>query len=374
LILNAQFPIFNSAFSILHSQFCILNSTFTMSLPFHLDPITTTQYMTSGDVVIGEGTTIAPGVLLQADPCCRIVLGAGVCLGMGCVIHASGGEIRIGRGANLAAGVLVVGYATIGPGALVGAGTTVFGQVIGPGAMIAPGSLLVNEAVLAANVPAENGAAPSYCPTEPTPTAPRSAATPPADRAEVGANGYFYAKGNGKVAPQIELDDPWNEPSPVSSPAPNVPSASAPTFVPDRVMPEVEPIPGTAIPTTTPVVSTYVYPDDILKPKHAWETSAHADLGSSSNPAASCPITPPSAFQNNSFQQNSGQVPPPGTDRPESDLSAAEMQYAADNHKSVPQKPPNPPPQSSDLAPRDPKQVYGQAYVNQMLGKMLGKS
>jgi carbonic anhydrase/acetyltransferase-like protein (isoleucine patch superfamily) len=304
------------------------------SLPFHLEPITTTQYVITGDVVVGEGVAIAPGVLLQADPGSRIVLGMGVCLGMGCVIHASGGEISIGRGSNLGAGVLVVGVTTIGERALVGAGTTVMGQTIAAGALVAPSSLLVSEPQntevsqpenVQVNQP-ENGQVNH-------------------DRVNVETNGYFYAKGNGKVKLDVAIEDPWAS-NVTSDATPEVTFKDTPSEPSNHLTP---------IDTEAPVVSTFVYPDDNLQPKHAWQTSAQADLG---NPN---PIASP-----NPVAATNPSIPPPQPN-PDSDLSAEEMQQGPEDLKHAAGS------QSSELAPREPKQVYGQAYVNQMLGKMLGK-
>ena len=86
---------------------------FPKSLSF--EPISTTQqYCVSGDVAICAGVAIAPGVLLQADAGSRIVIRSGVCIGLGCVIHARQGTITINEGANLGAGVLLIGDVTIG--------------------------------------------------------------------------------------------------------------------------------------------------------------------------------------------------------------------------------------------------------------------
>lgn len=112
-----------------------------------LHPVSLTHYCVSGDVTIHEGAAIAPGVLLQADPDSRIVIGVGVCLGIGTVIHASGGTIEIGDGASLGAGVLVVGKGRIGDRVCIGAMTTLFNQSVEPNSMIAPGSLLIDETV-----------------------------------------------------------------------------------------------------------------------------------------------------------------------------------------------------------------------------------
>jgi carbon dioxide concentrating mechanism protein CcmN len=253
---------------------------------FHLEPIDTKQSFQTGDVVLGEGVAIAPGVLLQADPGSRIVLATGVCLGLGCVVHANGGEIRVDRGANLGAGVLVVGQATIGAGALIGAGTSILNDSVAAGALIAPGSLLVG-------------------------TIPPMDVTP-------------------KVAATVETPP---------EPAPTAPAA-------------------------TPV-STFVYPDDNHLPKHPWADTAEVDL---SSPA----IPDPWATTAQATAYSPYKKPEPISPNPDSDLSAEEMQdshgYAAANQNIASND------ATSDLAPRSHKQVYGQSYVNQMLGKMQGRS
>jgi carbon dioxide concentrating mechanism protein CcmN len=311
-----------------------------ISTAFHLEPIHTDQYLVVGDVAIAEGVTIAPGVLLQADVGSRIVLGMGICLGMGCVIHASGGEIRIDAGANLGAGVLIVGSATIGPGAIVGAGTTIMGEAIAAGQLVPPNSLLAASPTLPA----------------PAPEVPK-VTTPEPAKVNTEGNGFFYSKTN---ANKNDVDDPWAAPkptpvtTPVEPPKPDIAPVATGTPTPNTfVDPQASyfsgtgfsaasDFSGTAAPGTgTPVTSTYVYPDSGYQPKHPWENNVNTDLGN--NAATGNPIAPP--------QPN-----------PDSDLSATEMQNGQDA-----------PPASGYLVPQTPKQVYGQAYVNQMLGRMTGK-
>jgi carbon dioxide concentrating mechanism protein CcmN len=101
-------------------------------VPVHLD----------GNVAIDPSAAIAPGVLLQAEPNSRITIGAGVCIGAGSIVHASGGNIDIGTGACLGRGVLIIGSGSIAPNACIGAGTTVIDPQIEDGAVIPPHSLL----------------------------------------------------------------------------------------------------------------------------------------------------------------------------------------------------------------------------------------
>lgn len=107
-----------------------------------LNPISTSHYYTSGDVTIHAGVAIAPGVLLQADANSRIVIQAGVCIGIGAILHAHNGAIEIGEGANIGAEVLLVGRVQIGGSACLGAATTVINSTVARGQIIPPGSLI----------------------------------------------------------------------------------------------------------------------------------------------------------------------------------------------------------------------------------------
>jgi carbon dioxide concentrating mechanism protein CcmN len=99
------------------------------------------QVRVSGDVTIHPSAVIAPGVLLQASPDSAIVIGAGVCIGMGSVLHACEGKLEIQEGVSLGAGVLMVGSGTIGARACIGSlstllNTSVDGQVLVPSGSI----------------------------------------------------------------------------------------------------------------------------------------------------------------------------------------------------------------------------------------------
>ncbi len=111
-------------------------------LSLQLRSIDTAHYFVSGDVTIQEGSAIASGVLIQADPDSRVVIGAGVCIGLGSVIHAHGGTIEIQEGASIGAGVLLVGAMKIGPRACVGSASTILDSSIEAGGLVPPGSLL----------------------------------------------------------------------------------------------------------------------------------------------------------------------------------------------------------------------------------------
>lgn len=96
----------------------------------------------SGEVTIDPSAAIAPGVLLQASPNSQIIIGAGVCIGMGSILHAYAGTLEIEIGANLGSGVLVLGKGKIGANACIGSTATILNSSIEPQQVVLPGSLI----------------------------------------------------------------------------------------------------------------------------------------------------------------------------------------------------------------------------------------
>lgn len=117
-----------------------------MQLP-PVHSISLSEYFVSGNVIIHETAVIAPGVILEAAPDCQIIIDAGVCLGLGCVITAQVGNIRIQEQVAIAPGSLIIGPVNIGSSACIGARSTIFQQDIESQALISPGSLLINSPV-----------------------------------------------------------------------------------------------------------------------------------------------------------------------------------------------------------------------------------
>ncbi|WP_159787213.1 hypothetical protein [Sodalinema gerasimenkoae] len=110
--------------------------------PLPISPLEREDVFVSGDVTIHANAAIAPGVVLQAGPDERIVIADGVCLGLGVVIHAHKGNICIKAGANLGAGVLMIGACTVGPYASIGAASTIINQDIAADDVVAAGTVL----------------------------------------------------------------------------------------------------------------------------------------------------------------------------------------------------------------------------------------
>ncbi|MDX2100220.1 MAG: hypothetical protein SFW36_20785 [Leptolyngbyaceae cyanobacterium bins.59] len=113
-----------------------LTSLPPLRLPDHPD------IYVQGEVTVHPNAAIASGVILQAGPGSRIVIGAGACIGMGVILQAYQGDLEIGEGASLGAGVLIVGQGRIGANACIGASTTIYNHSIAPRQLVPAGSLI----------------------------------------------------------------------------------------------------------------------------------------------------------------------------------------------------------------------------------------
>lgn len=105
-------------------------------------PFSNSDIFVSGDVTIHESAVVAPGTILQAAPDSRIVIGAGVCVGMGVILNAYEGIIELEDGAILGAGVLLIGKGKIGNNACIGASSTILNASIDSMAVLPAGSLI----------------------------------------------------------------------------------------------------------------------------------------------------------------------------------------------------------------------------------------
>jgi carbon dioxide concentrating mechanism protein CcmN len=93
-------------------------------------------------VTIHPSAVLAPGVILQAAVNSKIIIGPGVCIGMGAILQVHEGTLEVEVGANLGAGFLMVGKGKIGANACIGSATTVFNYSVEPGQVVPPGSIL----------------------------------------------------------------------------------------------------------------------------------------------------------------------------------------------------------------------------------------
>ena len=282
---------------------------FPKSLSF--EPISTTQqYCVSGDVAICAGVAIAPGVLLQADVGSHIVIRSGVCIGLGCVIHAHQGTITINEGANLGAGVLLIGDVTIGARACLGAAVTVLNSAIEAGKIVESGRVVGDRSrQVGIDASAETKTVDDLLDSIPMNEAPPPASKPSVEPIITDTTGNPW---------QSCDPDPWD-------PSDHPPSE-----------------------TTCQVTS---------KPKEA--TPFDSTIYSAQN--FSSPYPP---YQN---------PPTPSTPIPEPIESA---KFSVEIKSPVePDVKPEPKPEETAIVPKDeaPKPVYGQAYVNRMLGRMLGR-
>ena len=98
----------------------------------------------SGEVIIHASAVIAPGVIMQAAPNSKIIIGSGVCIGMGSILQVDTGILEIESGANLGAGFLMVGAGKIGTNACVGSATTIFRASVESGKVVPAGSIIGN--------------------------------------------------------------------------------------------------------------------------------------------------------------------------------------------------------------------------------------
>ncbi len=187
-----------------------------MHLPPLQSPFSASCHV-SGEVAIAPDALIAPGVVIRADPNSSVIVGAGVCLGLGVVLHAHGGRIIIGAGASLGAGVLVVGNCQIGAQACIGASTTLHNVSILPSQLVPPGSLLSQVAV---GDGVGSRAAPGV---EPSPWD-----TSPPEASSSGSAQSESERSQPSRSPSPSIDPPNRKPDPTEQPEPLIQPQSSP--------------------------------------------------------------------------------------------------------------------------------------------------
>src|ERR671933_1676230 len=138
-------PLHTCSFILNASAFILHLHPSSLLIKMHLPTLpwsSNSHVYAEGDVSIDSSAAIAPGVILRADPDSKIVIAAGVCIGMGSVLHACGGTLEVEAGANLGSGVLIVGKGKIGANACIGAVTTVWNSSIEPWQVVPAASVV----------------------------------------------------------------------------------------------------------------------------------------------------------------------------------------------------------------------------------------
>jgi len=313
------------------------------SRALNFEPINTEQSFTHGDVVVFPGAVIALGVLLQADIGSQIVIRSGVCIGLGSVIHASGGIIIINDGANLGAGVLLIGSVTIGARACLGAAVTVIDSVVAPGMILEAGTLVGDRSRRA--------------------TVDELINTIPMNSQVMSV----------EIGP--DLNSIISPISPIVKP-----------IVSSFVEPVIEPIVHSLkLNSNQNPISTFRYPSEIK----AEPIAVGVVVDSSGKPWQSCDPNPwdptnhppgettcqvtskpkdQKTFDPTLFSSQSYSSPyPPYQQHPQSSTIASPVV------ESIGTNPPTIEPAAKPSPDLEPKAVYGQDYVNRMLGKMSGR-
>ncbi len=334
---------------------------FPQSLNFQ--PVNTDQYCMSGDVTIFPGAAIAPGVLLQADVGSRIVIRAGVCIGLGSVIHATHGTITINDGANLGAGVLLIGDVTIGARACLGSAVTVINSAVAARAILESG-LVVGDRSRRESIDDIINDIPMNS----------------TNQTVVVANPVST---NSVVSNSISNSNASGNADPIAAPK---------VVVPDLTLEALTPATSDsiALAPTTSIVSTFKYPEepslDISTPAivldnsgQPWQTCdpnpwdpKHHPVGETTCQITSTPkeATPynPDLF---SSQTNASPYPPYPQPPQLSTESVSTFKYPEPINQITVQEITLEEPKKE---PIEPKAVYGQDYVNRMLGKLSGRS
>ncbi len=100
------------------------------------------DFTVSGDVTLADSVAIAPDVVLCANPDSQILMGTGVTIGTGSILHAYEGVLDIQEGVTIGSGVLILGHGEIGVNACVGTGTTIIDPNLTAEQMVPSHSLL----------------------------------------------------------------------------------------------------------------------------------------------------------------------------------------------------------------------------------------
>jgi carbon dioxide concentrating mechanism protein CcmN len=107
-----------------------------------LQPVQTSEIYISGDVTIHDSALIAPGVILHAAPGAKIIVRAGVSIGMGSILKAYQGTIEVKENGVLGAGSLIIGQSILGVNVCLGASVTIYNTSLEAMTIIPAGSVI----------------------------------------------------------------------------------------------------------------------------------------------------------------------------------------------------------------------------------------
>ncbi|MEM0980127.1 MAG: hypothetical protein AAGH78_07615 [Cyanobacteria bacterium P01_H01_bin.58] len=99
-------------------------------------------YYVGENVIIHANVVIASGVVLEALPGSRVIVGEGSCIGSGTVVQAYGGDLVLSIGVSLGRDVLLLGQGSIGQKACIGAESTLVDPQVAASQVIPARSLL----------------------------------------------------------------------------------------------------------------------------------------------------------------------------------------------------------------------------------------
>ncbi|MCM1983044.1 hypothetical protein [Lyngbya confervoides] len=182
-----------------------------------------------GDVMIAPTAVIAPGVVLRADPNCSITVRDGACLGVGVIVHATGGSIEIHQKVCVAGDVLIVGCGTLGRQACIGAGATLLNPAVAE-AEIVPAQARIGDSSRGWDVPNLESPEPARSPRD----VPSDPVDPPPSKVDPRG-------GRGAGDPSVNpLPDPVDGSSPPAPTSPTPPPAGGPPNAAKRVIGKAE--------------------------------------------------------------------------------------------------------------------------------------
>lgn len=265
-----------------------------------LHPIDEVQSWIYGDVRVHPTATIAPGVLLQADPGSTIDIAAHVTIGMGSVVHARSGVVTIDQGANLGAGVLLLGAVHVGSHASLGASVTVVDQAIARNQVVAPGTLLhedpgpasspTSSATSSTTASATASAAPGPTPNTPPPITSDRSPISVSQNGHYGVNGFTADHPHSPATPTANGTRHTAGPVPIGPPIPTLdplPPSPWDEEEPPLPKPHTTPIQG-GFPSAPPLPPPrpFVPPGPVTPPLHTPTPEPDPPASSSADPAS----------------------------------------------------------------------------------------